>query len=102
MLKRFLMALACSSGMAAPATAGPDPYLGEIMLIPFNFCPRGTLTAEGQELSISSNEALFSLLGTTYGGDGRTTFKLPDFTNGTPYQTWRYCIAIVGVYPSRS
>lgn len=48
------------------------------MWVGFNFCPRGWSTAEGQLLAISSNTALFSLLGTTFGGDGRTTFGLPD------------------------
>lgn len=55
-----------------------DPFLGEIMAVGFSFAPRGWSTCSGQLLAISSNTALFSLLGTTYGGDGRTTFGLPD------------------------
>ena len=55
-----------------------DPYIGEIMTIGFNFAPRGWALCEGQLLPISQNTALFSLLGTTFGGDGRTTFALPD------------------------
>jgi microcystin-dependent protein len=55
-----------------------DPFIGEIRLVPFNFAPRGWALCAGQMLSISQNTALFSLLGTTYGGDGRTTFALPD------------------------
>ena len=55
-----------------------DPFIGQIELFGFNFAPRGWAKCEGQILSISSNQALFSLLGTTYGGDGRTTFALPD------------------------
>lgn len=61
-----------------PANAGTDAYIGEIMWTAATFCPRATLEANGQLLAISSNTALFSLLGTTYGGDGRTTFALPD------------------------
>jgi len=64
--------------MAAPAHAGIDPLIGEIMEVGFTFCPRGWANADGQLIPISQNQALFSLIGTTYGGDGRTTFALPD------------------------
>ncbi len=56
----------------------PEPFLGEIMKVGFNFAPRGWAKCDGQLLPISQNSALFSILGTTYGGDGRTTFGLPD------------------------
>lgn len=55
-----------------------EPFIGQIQAFGFNFAPRGWAKCEGQLLPISSNTALFSLLGTTYGGDGRTTFGLPD------------------------
>ena len=55
-----------------------DPFLAEITLFGGNFAPRGWAFCSGQLLPINSNQALFSLLGTTYGGDGRTTFALPD------------------------
>ncbi len=58
--------------------AQSEPYLGQIGFFGFNFCPRGWAPAEGQLLAISQNTALFSLYGTIYGGDGRTTFALPD------------------------
>ena len=54
------------------------PFLGQIMAVGFNFAPRGWALCAGQLLSIAENTALYSLLGTTYGGDGRTTFALPD------------------------
>ena len=54
------------------------PFLAEVRLFGFNFPPRGWATCDGQLLAINQNQALFSLLGTTYGGDGRTTFALPD------------------------
>ena len=57
-----------------------EPFLGQITLVGFNFPPRGWAFCEGQLLPINQNTALFSLLGTTYGGDGRTTFGLPDLT----------------------
>jgi len=71
-------ALALGMSVSPAALAGTEEYLGELLLVGFNFCPRNTAAAEGQLLSISTNTALFSLLGTTYGGDGRTTFGLPD------------------------
>lgn len=55
-----------------------DPFLGQIVLFGGNFAPRGWALCEGQLLPISQNTALFSILGTIYGGDGRTTFALPD------------------------
>jgi microcystin-dependent protein len=56
----------------------PDPFIGQIQPFGFNFAPRGWAMCDGQLLPISSHSALFSLLGTFYGGDGRTTFALPD------------------------
>ena len=58
--------------------AGSEPFIGEIMWFAGNFCPRGWASADGQLLAINQNQALFSILGTLYGGDARTTFGLPD------------------------
>lgn len=55
-----------------------EPFIGEIQVFPFGFAPRSWAQCNGQLLPISQNQALFSLLGTMYGGDGRTTFALPD------------------------
>jgi len=55
-----------------------DPFVAEIRIFPFNFAPKGWAWCNGQLLPISQNTALFSLLGTTYGGDGKSTFALPD------------------------
>lgn len=60
------------------------PFIGEIMMFGGNFAPRGWALCDGALLAISSNTALFSILGTTYGGDGRTTFKLPDLRGRIP------------------
>ena len=54
------------------------PYIGQLMLVPFNFAPKGFALCNGQLMSIQQNQALFSVLGTVYGGDGRTTFALPN------------------------
>lgn len=60
-----------------------DPFVGQIQAFGFNFAPRGWALCDGQILDIASHTALFSLLGTTYGGDGRTNFKLPDLRGRT-------------------
>jgi microcystin-dependent protein len=61
-----------------------EPFLGQIMIVGFNFAPRGWATCDGQLLPINQNQSLYSLLGTTYGGDGRTNFALPDLRSRTP------------------
>ena len=61
-----------------------NPFVAEIRPFAFNFAPTGWMFCQGQLLSISQNTALFSLLGTTYGGDGHTTFALPDFQGMVP------------------
>lgn len=61
-----------------------EPYLGEIKIMSFNFAPKGWALCNGQLLPINQNQALFSILGTTYGGDGRTTFALPDLRGRVP------------------
>ncbi len=61
-----------------------DPFVAEIRIFPFNFAPKGWAWCDGQLLPISQNTALFSLLGTTYGGDGKSTFALPDLQGRAP------------------
>lgn len=73
-LQAQLSSLQSQIGALSPS----DPFLGEIRLFGGNFAPRNWATCEGQLLPIAQNSALFSLLGTMYGGDGRTTFALPD------------------------
>jgi microcystin-dependent protein len=64
-----------------------EPFLSEIRLMSFNFAPKGWAQCNGQLLPINQNQALFSLLGTTYGGNGQTTFGLPDLRNRVPMHT---------------
>ena len=61
-----------------------EPFLGEIKMFAGNFAPRGWALCDGQLLAVAQNDALFSLLGTIYGGDGRTTFGLPDLRGRAP------------------
>ena len=102
----FSAALLASTFIAAPraAHAQATPFLGQIAIFGFNFCPDGWAPADGSILQITQNTALFSLLGTFYGGDGITTFALPKWgpvnsANGNPFMV---CIALTGVFPSRN
>lgn len=61
-----------------------EPFLGQIVMFAGNFAPRGWALCDGQRLQINQHQALFSILGTTYGGDGRTTFALPDLRGRAP------------------
>src|SRR5215211_2806889 len=61
-----------------------EPFLGEIRIMSFAFAPKGWALCNGQLLPINQNQALFALLGTTFGGDGRVTFALPDLRSRTP------------------
>jgi microcystin-dependent protein len=63
-----------------------DQFVAEIRIFPFNFAPKGWAFCDGQLLPISQNTALFSLLGTTYGGDGKSNFALPNMQGSTPMQ----------------
>ena len=61
-----------------------DPFVAEIRILPFNFAPKGWAFCDGQILPLSQNTALFSLLGTTYGGDGKSNFALPNMQGNVP------------------
>ena len=81
-----------------------DFFIGQICLFPWQWAPRGWARCDGALLPIASNSALFSLIGTTYGGDGRQDFALPDMRgkkvrNGTRAH---YFINLQGIYPSRN
>ena len=81
-MKKILAGIIASAAAfltpATPAKADSDPYLGDIMMVGFNFCPRGWAATEGQLLAINSHQSLYSLLGTQFGGDGVNSFALPD------------------------
>jgi microcystin-dependent protein len=77
-----------------------ETFIGTIMMFGGNFAPRDWAFCQGQTLSIASNTSLFSILGTTYGGDGRTTFNLPKLESPIPGA--HYIICLNGIYPPRS
>jgi microcystin-dependent protein len=92
-----LVAMLCQQTQAQAA----DPFLTEIVVFS-GFCPRGYAETRGQLLPINQNQALFSLFGTRYGGDGEVNFALPNFT--APFSgdggNAIYCIALQGIFPS--
>jgi microcystin-dependent protein len=109
MTNRTILAAAAALGAsltAFPASAGSNPYIAEIETFAFNFCPQGWAPLDGRLMSISQNTALFSLLGTTYGGDGKSTFALPlvkpIFTISPAAPQLLQCIALVGTFPPRN
>ncbi len=79
-----------------------EPFIGQIQLLPYNFEPRRWAFCEGQVMPIIQNQALFSLIGTQFGGDGRTNFALPNLVDNAPDPNTHYCIALEGIYPSRN
>lgn len=77
-----------------------DVFYGFITLFPYNFTPLYWAPCDGRTLSISQNQALFALLGTKFGGDGISTFCLPDLRNAAPIQGTAYYISLSGIYPT--
>ena len=69
-----------------------EPFLSEIRIMSFGFAPKGWALCNGQLLPINQNQALFSLLGTTYGGNGQTNFALPNFRE-VPYPRWAVALS---------
>jgi microcystin-dependent protein len=108
-MKRIILgaALGILGLIVAPrpaAAQAASPFIGEIELFAFTFCPSGWAPLNGQILAISSNTPLFSLIGNFYGGDGKTTFALPKWgpiptANG---QSLTACISLFGVFPSQN
>jgi len=78
-----------------------DGYIGTILLVGFNFAPTNWAFCNGQLLPIMQYQALFSLVGTTYGGDGQTTFALPKLSAEGLQSGLNYIICLNGIYPSR-
>lgn len=83
-MKKIILILFMLSFTVPALAQAQEPYIGEIKMFGGNFAPRGWALCDGQLLSIAQNQALFSILGTTYGGDGRTTFGLPDLRGRVP------------------
>jgi len=102
---RRVVAVALSLACALPSIARAEqPYVGETLATGANFCPVGWEPMNGQLLPISENETLFQLIGTTYGGDGQTTFALPTakpIVSATG-ATLTQCISLFGIFPTQN
>lgn len=83
-LTALIVVFGALSASTPVQACGYEPYIGEVCTFTFDYCPEGYLEANGQELVIAQNQALFSLLGTRFGGNGSTTFMLPDLQGRTP------------------
>ena len=107
MFRKSLIALAALALFPGSASARYDGYIGEIMTFAGNFCPMGWASTDGSLLPIANNELLFALIGTTYGGDGQSTFALPKIaeisapSSQASARSLKVCIATEGNYPSR-
>jgi microcystin-dependent protein len=105
-MRKFLIALVLSGGALAQSasSAKAQMYLGDVATFAFGFCPLGWAEANGQLLQIAEYDALFALIGTQYGGDGQTTFALPNARTAvtlTTGATLIQCVSLAGVFPSR-
>ena len=78
-----------------------DYFLGDIVLFPYTFAQMGWMWCEGQILQIQQNTALFSLIGNQFGGDGKTTFALPNMRGAESLPGLHFSICIDGIYPTR-
>lgn len=78
-----------------------DMFLGTVALFALTFTPQNWLLCDGRLLQINGNQALFALIGTTFGGDGAATFALPDLRGKEPLAGLHYCICTQGLFPSR-
>lgn len=77
-MKKYTFLILFFLGLASNGLKAQEPYLGQILYVSFSFAPKGWAECNGQLLPVSQNQALFSLLGTTYGGNGQTNFALPN------------------------
>ncbi len=79
-----------------------DYFIGQIVLFPYSFTPEYWMKCDGRTLNIAQNAALYALIGNKFGGDGRTTFALPNLTGAEPIPDTAYYICISGIFPTRS
>lgn len=107
MRRLLLIAAAAMMVSTVEVSARANPYMGEVGVFPYTFCPVGYLRADGSVLAIADYPALYALLGVNYGGDGQTTFALPkialssapsSLASATAYAV---CIAVDGIFPTQ-
>ncbi len=100
-MRGVILGLAVAA-LLAPGAGAMDqaPYMGTLALVAADFCPANSLPADGRELAVKDNQALYVLLQNRFGGDGQKTFRLPDLGGKTP-QGMLYCICVNGIWPSK-
>lgn len=106
MITMLIISFILSLNTVQTFAGSAEPFIGEVHLMAFDYPPRGWALCRGQILNIAQNQALYSLIGTIFGGDGTTTFALPNLEEaepkaGEPNYGMHYCIALTGIYPSR-
>lgn len=108
MRRLLLIAAAAMMVSTVEASARAEPYIGEIATFPYTFCPLGWLRADGSLLPIADYQPLYVLIGTTYGGDGLTSFALPKIASASAPSSqasaWPYavCVSVEGVFPTQN
>ena len=108
MSRKLLLALTAAALTISAEPASAEPFLGDIKIFAFDYCPDGWIAADGRLLPIQQNQALFVLFATNYGGNGTTTFAVPKVTpysapaNGRSAVRLTACIAGNGFYPSQN
>ena len=105
-MRTLVLSVACFAAlMAAPTRAhAGQPFVGEVIVTGANFCPAGWAPLNGELLPITQNETLFQLIGTTYGGDGLSTFALPTAKPviSATGAALTQCISLFGIFPSQN
>ena len=101
----ILLAWAIAVANVGPAASQDIPFIGQVSTFSLGFCPVGWAPTDGRLLTIAQNDALFALIGTTYGGDGQTNFAVPNtsaIATLAPGAKLTRCIALQGIFPSRN
>jgi Microcystin-dependent protein len=94
----IMAAILPSRAVSVQAASTGEPVLGQISLFPYNAAPRGWVECDGRSMNRLQNQALFSLIGTTFGGDGTTKFNVPNLSNKAPITGTKYYMATMGMY----
>lgn len=107
MSRKLLLALTAAALTISAGPVSAEPFMGDIKIFAFDFCPAHWTAADGSLLPIQQNQALFALFGTNYGGNGTTTFAVPKVTpysapvNGSSPVRLTACVATSGYFPSQ-
>ena len=103
-MRRFFLLLSAAMAFLTVSpqvhAQGGEPYIGQVLIVSFNYAPRGWALCDGQLLPINQNQALFSLIGTNYGGNGTSNYALPNLASAAP-NGMLYIICFTGTFPQQ-